>query len=96
MRERERHKGKRKRKKGEQGAMLCSHTKKFLYSNLFFQVEELYVEILYTILHMIGCDADREEQAELVSMSTNLFSLSLKFLTNKIERLSPTSDSSLV
>ena len=31
------------------------------------QVEELYVEILYTILHMIGCDADREEQAELVN-----------------------------
>jgi len=25
------------------------------------------VEILYTILHMIGCDADREEQAELVN-----------------------------
>jgi hypothetical protein len=30
-------------------------------------VEELYVEILYTVLHMIGCDADREEQAELVN-----------------------------
>jgi hypothetical protein len=27
-----------------------------------FQVEELYVEILYTILHMIGCDADRQDQ----------------------------------
>ena len=34
---------------------------------MVFQVEELYVEILYTILHMIGCDADRDEQAELVN-----------------------------
>ena len=25
------------------------------------------MEILYTVLHMIGCDADREEQAELVN-----------------------------
>lgn len=31
-----------------------------------FQIEELYVEILYTILHMIGCDADREETSRLV------------------------------
>ena len=30
-------------------------------------MEELYVEILYTVLHMIGCDADREEQTELVN-----------------------------
>ena len=29
-------------------------------------MEELYVEILYTILHMIGCDADKGEIAPLV------------------------------
>eukprot|EP00095_Tigriopus_kingsejongensis_P002464 maker-scaffold1069_size64751-snap-gene-0.15 protein:Tk02464 transcript:maker-scaffold1069_size64751-snap-gene-0.15-mRNA-1 annotation:"GJ14122" len=29
-------------------------------------VEELYVEILYSILHMIGCDAERDEQALLI------------------------------
>ena len=30
------------------------------------QMEELYVEILYTILHMIGCDAETEETPPLV------------------------------
>ncbi|TRY76437.1 hypothetical protein TCAL_00056 [Tigriopus californicus] len=29
-------------------------------------LEELYVEILYSILHMIGCDAEREEQTLLI------------------------------
>ena len=30
-------------------------------------MEELYVEILYTILHMIGCDAEKTETAALVN-----------------------------
>ncbi len=29
-------------------------------------MEELYVEILYTILHMIGCDAETEDTTPLV------------------------------
>ena len=29
-------------------------------------MEELYVEILYTILHMIGCDAEKDETNSLV------------------------------
>lgn len=29
-------------------------------------LEDLYVEILYTILHMIGCDADKEHQMSLI------------------------------
>ena len=28
-------------------------------------MEELYVEILYTILHMIGCDAEKAEISSL-------------------------------
>ena len=31
-----------------------------------FQLDELYVEIMYCILHMIGSDAEREEQAALI------------------------------
>ncbi len=34
---------------------------------IVFKVEELYVEIVYTVLHMIGCDAEREEQTDLVN-----------------------------
>jgi len=30
------------------------------------KVDELYIEVLYTILHMIGCDAEKDEQAVLV------------------------------
>lgn len=33
---------------------------------LLFQLEELYVEILYTILHMLGCDVEQEDQTKLV------------------------------
>lgn len=29
-------------------------------------LEELYVEVLYTVLHMIGCDADQVNQTELI------------------------------
>ena len=32
-----------------------------------FQLDELYVEIMYCILHMIGSDAEREEQSALVA-----------------------------
>ncbi len=32
----------------------------------FWQLEELYVEILYCILHMIGCDAERGGQAGMI------------------------------
>ena len=35
-----------------------------LYSSPL-QLEDLYVEILYTILHMIGCDADQQRKMEL-------------------------------
>ena len=31
------------------------------------QLDELYVEIMYCILHMIGSEAEREEQAALVA-----------------------------
>lgn len=33
------------------------------------------MEILYTILHMIGCDAEREEQNALIAHLKNAFSM---------------------
>ena len=32
------------------------------------QMEELYVEILYTILHMIGCDAEKTETNAVITL----------------------------
>ena len=37
------------------------------------QMEELYVEILYTILHMIGCDAEKTETNALVEHLKDAF-----------------------
>ena len=54
--------------------------KKYMYLDMitrpFFQLEELYVEILYTILHMIGCDAEREEQKDLIEHLQDAFHMS--------------------
>jgi len=36
-------------------------------------VEELYVEVLYTVLHMIGCDIDQVNEAELISYVKDAF-----------------------
>ena len=38
-----------------------------------WQMEELYVEILYTILHMIGCDAEKTETNALVEHLKDAF-----------------------
>ena len=37
------------------------------------QLDDLYVEILYTILHMIGCEVKQEEQVELIIHLKNAF-----------------------
>ena len=37
------------------------------------QLDDLYVEILYTILHMIGCEVQKEEQIELILHLKNAF-----------------------
>ena len=39
----------------------------------FDQLEDLYVEILYTILHMIGCDADQQKKLQLIQHLQNAF-----------------------
>ncbi len=36
-------------------------------------MEELYVEILYSVLHMIGCDAEKAEVTSLVSHLKDAF-----------------------
>jgi len=36
-------------------------------------LEDLYVEILYTILHMIGCDADQQKKLQLIQHLQNAF-----------------------
>ena len=38
-----------------------------------FQLDDLYVEILYTILHMIGCEVNQDEQVELILHLKNAF-----------------------
>ena len=45
----------------------------FKCSQLLFQMEELYVEILYTIFHMIGCDAEKTETHVLVEHLKDAF-----------------------
>ena len=56
-------------KSGKMAQPLClpfgSQCRHFL-NLIFLQLEELYVEILYSILHMIGCDVEREEQTALI------------------------------
>jgi BAI1-associated protein 3 len=37
------------------------------------QLEELYVEILYCMLHMIGSDAEREQQSSLIEHLQDAF-----------------------
>ena len=37
------------------------------------QLDDLYVEILYTILHMIGCEVQNDEQIELILHLKNAF-----------------------
>ena len=37
------------------------------------QLDDLYVEIMYTILHMIGCEVQKEEQIELILHLKNAF-----------------------
>ena len=37
------------------------------------QLDDLYMEILYTILHMIGCEVQKEEQIELILHLKNAF-----------------------
>ena len=39
----------------------------------YLQLDDLYVEILYTILHMIGCEVKQEEQVELIIHLKNAF-----------------------
>ena len=39
----------------------------------YLQLDDLYVEILYTILHMIGCEVKQEEQVELIIHLKNSF-----------------------
>jgi len=36
-------------------------------------VEELYVEVLYTVLHMIGCDVDQVSETELINYVRDAF-----------------------
>lgn len=36
-------------------------------------VEELYVEVLYTVLHMIGCDIDQVNETELINYVRDAF-----------------------
>ena len=40
-------------------------------------MEELYVEILYTIFHMIGCDAEKTDQGALVDHLKEAFHMGL-------------------
>ncbi len=39
-------------------------------------MDELYEESLYTVLHMIGCDAEREEQRRLIAHLRATFDIS--------------------
>ncbi len=36
-------------------------------------LEELYVEVLYCVLHMIGCDAERDERDALIKHLRDAF-----------------------
>ena len=44
----------------------------------YLQLDDLYVEILYTILHMIGCEVKQEEQVELIIHLKNVFHMAQK------------------
>ena len=47
-------------------------------------MEELYVEILYTIFHMIGCDAEKTDQGALVDHLKEAFHMGLFHLQKRL------------